>query len=118
MTNKDFPKVEIDDFHYSEGEFVYENQKYPVRDLIKAAKDLPTFEIPLAGISLSHKFGDGSVKSSLYHYKRIENADLDYAIIIDDEGYICDGWHRVAKAILKGHTTIKAKRLTIMPDRD
>lgn len=108
-------KVYIEDYDLMEGSFVDGNKTYPVRDLIKAAENLPEFDLPLIGINLRHTLCQDNLKSFLYHYKRVEKADLNYPIIIDDTGYICDGWHRVAKAILLGHTTIKAKRLNLMP---
>ena len=107
--------VNIDKFHYLEGNYVSEGKNYDAQDLIKAAKDLPIFDMPLQGICLNHKLTLGTVESFLYHYKRVEAADLEYPIIIDSSGYICDGWHRVTKAILEGRTTIKAKRLEVMP---
>lgn len=46
----------------------------------------------------------------------MENKKLP--IILDDLGYITDGWHRVAKAILEGKETIKAVRIQNMPAPD
>ena len=54
----------------------------------------------------------------LYHIKRIEKADLNYPILLDPDGCIIDGWHRIAKAVLNEDLTIKAKRLQIMPEPD
>jgi hypothetical protein len=108
--------VRIDDFNYLEGRFVDGKLSYEVQHLIQAAENLETFDLPLCSVSLRHSFTNGDLKSFLFHYKRIENADLSYPIILAADGYICDGWHRVAKAILLGHTTIKAKRLIVMPE--
>ena len=108
--------INIDDFHYLEGRYVDGDANYEVQHLIQAAENLKVFDLPLAGISLRHMICNGDLKSYLYHHKRIENADLSYPIILAADGYICDGWHRVAKAILLGQTTIKAKRLIIMPE--
>ena len=33
-------------------------------------------------------------------------------------GFIADGWHRIAKAILRGDETIKCVRLKTMPEPD
>lgn len=110
------PKIKIDDFHYLENGYVMQGKRYEVQKLIESAKDLPIFELPLVAIDLFHNITTGTLYSYLYHQKRIEAADLSYPIILDDRGYICDGWHRIAKAILLGHTTIKAKRLNVMPE--
>ncbi len=34
--------------------------------------------------------------------KRVLNTDLNYPIILNEEGFIMDGWHRVTKALLEG----------------
>ncbi len=109
-------KVQIDKFHYLEGAYVIGEKHYEVQKLIEAAKNLEEFDLPLVGINLNHQITRGTVYSYLYHAKRVEAANLDYPIILDDMGYICDGWHRVTKAILLGHSTIKAKRLVVMPE--
>jgi len=50
--------------------------------------------------------------------KRVQNTDLKYPIILDVKGVVADGYHRVAKAILEGKSTIKAYRLKQMPPYD
>lgn len=113
MTNL---KVKIDDFHYFDSNYVVGEKQYEVQKLILAAENLEEFDLPLVGVDLNHRMTSGSLYSYLYHHKRIEAADLRYPIILDDMGYVCDGWHRIAKAILLGHSTIKAKRLVVMPE--
>ena len=41
--------------------------------------------------------------SFVYHCKRVKDCNLEYPIILDDFGQICDGWHRIAKAVLEGN---------------
>ena len=108
--------VRINKYEFQEGGYETDVKKYDVADLVKAAENLEVFDLPLCGIALSDCFTNRTLKSFLYHYKRVENADLSYHIILADDGYVCDGWHRIAKAILEGRTTIKAKRLIVMPD--
>lgn len=110
------PKVKIDDFHYLQNKYEVNGRVYDVDKLIEISKDLPIFDLPLAAVDLYHRITNGTLHSYLYHQKRIDAADLSYPIILDNRGYICDGWHRVAKAILLGHTTIKARRLNVMPE--
>ncbi len=110
------PKIRIDDFHYLENGYVVYGKRYEVQKLIQAAEHLEEFDLPLVAVDLFHNITSGTVYSFLYHAKRIEKADLKYPIILDDRGYICDGWHRITKAILLGHATIKAKRLFVMPE--
>jgi len=55
------------------------------------------------------------MRDMAYHIDRVNKADFKHPILIDNQGCICDGWHRVMKAIMLGHTTIKAIRLLDMP---
>jgi len=43
---------------------------------------------------------------------------LSYPIILDDEGYVMDGRHRIFKALLKNKPSIKAVRFTKTPKCD
>lgn len=109
--------LKISDFNLRENHFTRNDKSYRVVDIIEIAKNLPIFEMPLCGIDISAKpWGDSTIKNFVYHMKRVDQASLDYPIILDDEGYICDGWHRVTRAILKGDITIKCKRLITMPE--
>ena len=115
---KDFPKVIIDSLEMTENNYERgKGEKWNCTTLIEHSKKFKVFDMPLAGIST---YGTpwgviDSLDGFLYHIKRIENTSLEHPIILDDYGNICDGWHRVCKAILKGDTTIKAIRLENMP---
>ncbi len=109
--------LKIEEFNFRENTFTSKGREYRVPDLIEAAKDLPEFDLPLCGIDLGvQPWGDLTIKSFVYHMSRVNNASLDYAIILNDEGYPCDGWHRISKAIIEGRSTIRAKRIVIMPE--
>ncbi len=45
------------------------------------------------------------------HAKLINETSLDHPIIIDPEGRVMDGMHRVCKALISGQKTIKAVQL-------
>ena len=59
-----------------------------------------------------------SCKSLVEHMKLINEASLDYPILLSSDGRVMDGMHRVAKALLQGETKIKAKKFEeqIEPD--
>jgi hypothetical protein len=95
---------------------------------IKYSWDIPTliqytkeekykvFDLPLNGIDVSwNPFDYNNIFDFINHVKRVNEVDLKYPILIDDLGTICDGWHRVVKAIIKGDKTIKAIRIKNMP---
>ena len=52
------------------------------------------------------------------HMRLIEAADLAYPILMDAEGKLMDGMHRVAKALLAGHSHIHAQLLPQTPAPD
>lgn len=112
------PKVKLKPFHYSENNFNIGNRVYSAFSLIEHSKQFQTFDMPLAGIDLSNRpwGNDINIMDFCYHLKRINDADLSKPILLDNEGYICDGWHRICKAISEGETFIKAIRLETMPE--
>jgi hypothetical protein len=76
-----------------------------------------TFDLPLDGINITDlMWRINSTYDFITHYKRVKDTDLKYPILLDDRGCICDGWHRVAKAIIEGKKYIKAIRIETMPD--
>ena len=107
----------IDKFSYPDSTYTRFDRKYRVAELIEAAKDLEPFDLLIKGIDLGVKpWGEQDIKDIAWHMIRINDADMSHPIILDDTGYVCDGWHRVVKAIVEGRKTIKAVRLTVMPD--
>jgi hypothetical protein len=97
---------------------------WDVDRLVALTADLPTEQLPLSSISevdSSYWFGHGSeatVRALVEHMRLASEADLAYAIIIDPEGHVMDGMHRVAKALLAGHVSIAARRLPVLPEPD
>jgi len=89
-----------------------ENDKavWMVVDIIEKAKNLPVKEIPTDHLTLDFKICGIKVREFVSHMKLILEADMKYPIILDDEACLFDGRHRVAKALLEGHETIKAVR--------
>lgn len=114
------PKIEIEGIDLVENHYVdYNGNVWSAVKLIETSKQYEPFDLPLAGIDLhTLPWEVNSILDFVHHVKRIDNTNLKYPVILDDEGIICDGWHRVAKAILKGDTSIKAVRLLKMPPRD
>lgn len=103
------------------GTFTDDKKVWKVTSLIYHAKDLEVFELPLCGIDISISvWGNGGIeiKNFAKHWKRANKVNLDYPIILDDAGFIMDGWHRVAKALFLGMATIKAVRFDKTPECD
>ena len=83
---------------------------WSVAVLIEQSKDFPVMEIPIDHLNIDKEFDSMSFRKFASHLKHVRDADLKYPIILDENGSIFDGLHRVAKAILQGEKTIKAVR--------
>lgn len=120
MLNKNKPpKVQVEDFLPGEGGWTHKGYHWDSATLYRAAEGLKPFDLPLAGIDMNTlPWNFTRFTDYIYHAKRVEKADIKYPIILDPDGTIIDGWHRIAKAVLKGNIYIKAVRLTVMPIHD
>lgn len=78
--------------------------------LIDCAKDLEQFDIPMHHLCFDQCIGGMKIREFVSHMKNILEADMQCPIILDQDGAIFDGRHRIAKALLEGHETIKAVR--------
>ncbi len=75
----------------------------------------------LAGIDLNVWFWDGhepTIRNIASRVERILAADLEYPIILNTDGTIMDGAHRLARALVEGQTHILAKQFPESPAPD
>lgn len=86
--------------------------------LFQLAKDLPVMEIPLDHLNVYATWERLTLREMVMHMKAVQDADLDYPIILDEDGEVMDGRHRIMKAILNGLPTIKAVRFQENPPPD
>lgn len=87
--------------------------------LFAKAKEYPVMDLPLWAVDLSDEpFESRNLKQFIENVKRVNDCSLEYPVILDDNGQIADGYHRLCKAILNGDETIKAIRLEEMPSLD
>ena len=95
-------------------------QVWGICRLIERAKDLEPFDLPLQAIYIGENIWSPitNPKKLAEHMKQKMAADLNCPIILNDQGFIMDGWHRVARALYEGHATIKAVRFDVTPDCD
>lgn len=115
----DNPKINIQEFQLADNGVSMGRKHWDLATILQASKDLPQYDLQLSAIDLNvQPWNFNSIDGFIYHAKRIENANFDHPIIQAPWGYIIDRWHRVAKAILEGRTTIKAVRLNVMPEPD
>lgn len=96
-----------------------------VARLIELSKGLPAQRIELsrvAEVDQNHWYAlEGQLptcRSILEHLTLIEEADLSFPIILDADGRLMDGMHRVCKAIRSGNTHIQAVQFHETPEPD
>jgi len=88
---------------------------WSVSRLFQLAKDLQVMEIPLDHLNVWHKFEGMTLREFVGHMIAVNSADLSFPIILDEDGEIMDGRHRIMKALLTGAETIKAVRFSENP---
>jgi hypothetical protein len=97
---------------------------WDVDNLLRLTQDQPEELIPLAAVGEIDEnwwfaFGnEPTVRSVVEHFLLMEQTDLSYPIIVDPDGRLMDGMHRVAKALTRGSPSIRAKRLRTLPPPD
>jgi len=72
-------------------------------------------EIPLDHLYIYNTYEKLTLREMVMHMKAVLAADLDNPIILDEDGEIMDGRHRIMKALLGGAETIKAVRFDENP---
>lgn len=92
------------------------NHHWSVPRLIELSKDLPVMDIPLLHLNIYNKYETITLRDMVMHMKAVNESNLDYPIILDEDGEIMDGRHRLMKALLAGAKTIKAVRFEKNPE--
>ena len=88
------------------------------------AKDLPEYDVDVerfAELDRDCWFGVGrapTIREVAEHCRRINEADPEIPVIVNDNGRLMDGGHRLARALLEGRKTVKAVRFEEMPEPD
>lgn len=89
---------------------------WSVARLFVLAKELPVMTIPLDHLNVYYKYEKLTLREFVGHMKSVNDADLKYPIILDEDGEVMDGRHRIMKAMLENKKTIKAVRFEENPD--
>ena len=121
MTDKSASVVNTSKIWEHPGRCVFKDGKkrWIISALWELAKDLPVQEMPMSALNTSNLCPKINVMASFVgHIKNVLDADMSFPIILDDEGWVMDGRHRVAKALLEGRETIKFVRFEVTPYPD
>ena len=88
---------------------------WSVPRLFELARVLPVMDVPLNHLSLYYTYEKLTLREMVTHMKAVNGADLEKPIILDEDGELMDGRHRLMKAMLIGAETIKAVRFDENP---
>lgn len=72
-------------------------------------------DIPLNHLNVYYAYKNLTLREMVMHMKAVNDADLEKPIILDEDGDLMDGRHRLMKAMLIGAQTIKAVRFDENP---
>jgi hypothetical protein len=109
-------EVKIENFtSYSKQRCELGNHVWSVPRLIELSKELEVLEIPLIHLNIFSSYGVINLRQMVEHFKSVNACDLDYPIILDEDGEVMDGRHRLIKALMEDKKTIKAVRFVKNP---
>ena len=98
---------------------------WDVDRLVELTAGLPAFDLEVdtvAELDEEYWFADSdvapTVRAVVEHAQLIDEVDLEHPIILDVEGRVMDGMHRVARALRDGHMTVRAVRFEVQPPPD
>jgi hypothetical protein len=98
---------------------------WDVARLVELTQTLPVVEVDLASLSeIDSEYWIGTdgltptVRTLVRHMELTLNADLTYPIILSSNAEVMDGMHRVARALLEEHATIRAVQFRVDPEPD
>ena len=98
---------------------------WDIRRLVELTRDLPVERAMLADIAeldethwYSHEGDSPTCRSLLEHMRLIDECDLTHPIILDEDGRVMDGMHRVCRAVREGKDSVLAVRFITNPEPD
>lgn len=92
------------------------SHKWAVPRLFELSRDFEVMEIPLNHLNVWKTYEKLTMRELVMHMKTVNDSDLSFPIILDEDGAIMDGRHRIMKAILNDESTIKAVRFEENPE--
>lgn len=88
---------------------------WSVAKLFELSRSLPVMEVPLDHLNTYQIYEKLTLREMVMHMRAVQDADLDAPIILDEDGELMDGRHRIMKALLTGAETIKVVRFEENP---
>ena len=96
---------------------------WDVHRLVRLSQSFTFIPVPLVEIQEldeAYWFPDThpTTQQIIDHIQLVQEADLQYPIILCADGRVMDGMHRIAKASLQGQLSIQAVKFAVTPSPD
>ncbi len=98
---------------------------WDIRRLIELSRDFPIEKVSLTEVAeldethwYEHEGDSPTCRSLLEHMKLIDEVDTGFPIILDPDGRVMDGMHRVCRALRDGKEQVLAVRFRSTPEPD
>ena len=91
------------------------NHSWSVPRLFELSRELPVMEVPINHLNVYYTYTKLTLREMVTHMNAVNDADLNTPIILDEDGELMDGRHRLMKAMLIGSETIKTVRFDTNP---
>lgn len=91
---------------------------WSVPRLFELSRNLPVMDVPLDHLNVYYTYERLTLREMAMHMRAVQEADLSMPIILDEDGELMDGRHRLMKAMLTGAETIKVVRFDENPSPD
>lgn len=88
---------------------------WSVPRLFELARTLPVMDVPIDHLSVYYTYEKLTLREMVMHMRAVNAADIDKPIILDEDGELMDGRHRLMKAMLLGDKSIKVVRFDENP---
>jgi hypothetical protein len=108
--------MKVKDWHEPKDQMcILGRHSWSVPRLFELARELPVMDVPLNHMSLYYTYEKLTLREMVTHMRAVNDADLEKPVILDEDGELMDGRHRLMKAMLLGNETIKAVRFDENP---
>lgn len=88
---------------------------WSVARLFELSRKLLVMEVPLNHLNVWYSYEKLTLRELVMHMQAVNAADLSLPIILDEDGELMDGRHRLMKAMLTSQATIKVVRFDENP---
>lgn len=103
-------------------EFTYNGKYWKVSRLIELAKDLPLQQQFTSDLYEEARFkypwNGMRFEDFIFHMENVNRVHLEDPILLDADGRIMDGYHRLAKAMILKKERIFVKQFLVTPEPD